>query len=92
MDFLSIYGFFIDLWIFLSTIDFSDLLIFDDFLWPCYRRWRANPAWPINVFLKYRAGEYKILNAYLQIILQKKITFTDHVTPEVAMLSGQGQE
>jgi predicted O-methyltransferase YrrM len=68
------------------------VLIFDDFLWPCYRRWRANPAWPINMFLKYRAGEYKILNAYLQIILQKKITFTDHVTPEVAMLSGQRQE
>jgi predicted O-methyltransferase YrrM len=45
------------------------VLIFDDFLWPCYLRARANPAWAINLFLKYHAGEYNILNAYDQIIL-----------------------
>lgn len=60
------------------------VLIFDDFLWTCYPRARANPGWAINLFLKYHAGEYKILNAYYQIILQKKITFTDHVTTDLA--------
>jgi predicted O-methyltransferase YrrM len=59
------------------------VLIFDDFLWPCYPRARANPWWAINLFLKYHGGEYNILNAYYQIILQKKITFTDHVTTSV---------
>jgi len=64
------------------------VLIFDDFLWPCYPRARANPAWAINLFLKYHRGEYKILNAYYQIILQKKITFTDHVPSDLAALFG----
>lgn len=60
------------------------VLIFDDFLWPCYARARANPAWAINLFLKYHQGEYNILNAYYQIILQKKITFTDDWTTDLA--------
>lgn len=62
------------------------VLIFDDFLWPAYARARANPGWAINLFLKYHRGEYKILNAYYQIILQKKITFTDHVPSDLAAL------
>ena len=53
------------------------LLIFDDFLWTKYARARANPGWAINLFLKYHEGEYNILTAYYQIILQKEITFTD---------------
>lgn len=60
------------------------ILIFDDFLWICYPRLRANPGWAINMFLKYRSGEYKILNANYQIILQKKIAFSDHVTTDFA--------
>lgn len=59
------------------------VLIFDDFLWPCYVRARANPHWPISVFLKYHAGEYKVLNAHSQLIMQKKRSFTDHVTAEL---------
>lgn len=57
------------------------ILIFDDFLWPGYIRTRANPAWAINMFLKYHAGEYKILNTSYQVILQKKVTYTDRVHP-----------
>lgn len=56
------------------------VLIFDDFLSSHYPRWRANPAWAINLLLKYHAGEYNVLSAYYQIILRKKTTFTDHVT------------
>lgn len=62
------------------------VLIFDDFLWPCYPRARANPAWAINVFLKYHKGEYKVLSAYSQLILQKKIAFSDHVTVDLSAL------
>jgi len=54
------------------------ILIFDDLLWACYPRARANPAWAINMFMKYHKGEYKLLNASYQVILQKKIEFTDH--------------
>jgi predicted O-methyltransferase YrrM len=56
------------------------VLIFDDFLAPFYLRARANPAWAINLFLKYHEGEYNILHVYhQQIILQKKIMFTDQL-------------
>lgn len=60
------------------------LLIFDDLLWAGYPRAKANPVWPINLFLRYHKGEYKILNAYSQIILQKTTSFTDHVTADIA--------
>jgi predicted O-methyltransferase YrrM len=63
------------------------ILIFDDFLSNHYPRWRANPAWAINLFLKYHAGEYNILSVYYQIILQKKITFTDRATPPPSSLT-----
>ncbi len=57
------------------------VLIFDDILSPFYLRARANPAWAISALLRYHAGEYDILSAaYNQIILQKKTTFTDHLT------------
>ena len=59
------------------------ILIFDDWLFPCYPRTRANPAWAINLFLKYHKGEYNILNAYAQqIIVQKKIKFTDDLADD----------
>ena len=59
------------------------VLIFDDLLWNLYPRPRANPAWAIKLFLKYYAGQYNVLGASYQIILQKKVTFTDHVTDYV---------
>jgi hypothetical protein len=52
-------------------------MIFDDVMWPCYPRARANTAWAINLFLKYHPGEYKVLHAWYQIILQKKAAFID---------------
>jgi predicted O-methyltransferase YrrM len=54
------------------------VMIFDDFLWPCYPRARANPWWAINLFLKYHKGEYKILDVNYQLTLEKTRTFTDH--------------
>lgn len=62
------------------------IVIFDDLLWAGYPRARANPAWAINLFLKYYKDEYTILNAYSQIILQKTAEFNDHVTTDVADL------
>jgi predicted O-methyltransferase YrrM len=62
------------------------ILIFDDLLWACYPRARANPAWAIKLFLKYFRDEYSILNAYSQIVLRKNVSFTDHVTNEIAGL------
>ena len=59
------------------------LMIFDDLLWDCYPRARANPAWAINLFLKYHKREYKVLNASYQLILQKKTTFADQVSTDV---------
>jgi predicted O-methyltransferase YrrM len=56
------------------------IMIFDDLLWVRYPRARANPAWAINLFLKYRKGEYRVLSTSYQAILQKKITFTDHLS------------
>jgi predicted O-methyltransferase YrrM len=53
------------------------VMIFDDVMWPCYPRARANTAWAITLFLKYHAHEYKILHAQYQIILQKKVAFVD---------------
>jgi predicted O-methyltransferase YrrM len=53
------------------------VMIFDDVMWPCYPRARANTAWAITLFLKYHAHEYKILHAQYQIILQKKAAFVD---------------
>lgn len=60
------------------------ILIFDDFLWTSYQRARANPAWPINLFLRYHEGDYKLLTVSrtgfvnAQVILQKTVTYSDH--------------
>ena len=63
------------------------VLIFDDVLSPFYLRAQANSAWAIKLFLKYHEGEYNILNAGYQVILQKKIIFTDHVNADLAHLA-----
>lgn len=62
------------------------IMIFDDLLWDCYPRARANPAWAINLFLKYHKREYSVLNASYQIILQKKVTFNDQESADVVDL------
>lgn len=58
-------------------LDQGGVMIFDDVMWPCFPRARANTAWAINLFLKYHAREYKILHAQYQMILQKKVAFVD---------------
>lgn len=60
------------------------MIIFDDVMWPAYPRARANTAWAINQFLKYHAGEYRVLHAQYQIILQKKKAFTDEIADWVS--------
>ncbi|ORA33347.1 hypothetical protein BST20_22530 [Mycobacterium branderi] len=65
------------------------IMIFDDFLWPCYPRARANPWWAIDQFLTYHPGEYKVLAAYDQIILQRKTKFTDRVTADLTAVQWQ---
>jgi predicted O-methyltransferase YrrM len=63
------------------------VLIFDDLLSPFYLRARANSTWAINLFLKYHQGEYEIVYAYFQqIIVQKKIMFTDHLDANLTAL------
>ena len=66
------------------------VMIFDDLLWACYPRARANPAWAINLFLKYRRGEYDILSAFYQIILQKRehLPIVRLLTPSTRNLQG----
>lgn len=59
------------------------VLIFDDLVWKFYPRPRANPAWAIESFLKYYAGQYNVLSASNQLILQKKVAFSDQVTEYV---------
>ncbi|OBB91091.1 hypothetical protein A5782_15555 [Mycobacterium sp. 852002-40037_SCH5390672] len=61
------------------------IMIFDDVMWPAYPRARANTAWAINQFLKYHTGEYKVLHAQYQIILQKKILFDDRIADWVKL-------
>ncbi|WP_141682140.1 class I SAM-dependent methyltransferase [Mycobacterium malmoense] len=60
------------------------VMIFDDVMWPAYPRARANTAWAINQFLKYHSGEYKVLHAQYQIILQKKHAFVDEIADWVS--------
>ena len=68
------------------------VLIFDDFLWCMYPRAKANPTWAISLFLKYHEGEYDILNVYSQIILRKKVTFTDRVTTDLDAVQFDGHQ
>lgn len=53
------------------------VVIFDDVMWPAYSRTRANTAWAITSFLKYYPGQYRVLHAQYQLILQKKNSFED---------------
>jgi predicted O-methyltransferase YrrM len=64
------------------------VVMFDDVLSPFYTRARANTAWALKTFMKYHAGEFKLLSAGYQLILQKSVTFTDEVASEVGALAG----
>jgi hypothetical protein len=57
------------------------VMIFDDFLFHAYPRKRANPTWGISQFLKFHAGEYCVLDAYYQMILQKTVEHRDRPRP-----------
>lgn len=46
-------------------------MIFDDYLWRYYSKDIDNPAAAINVFLKLKIGQYKIVRTYYQLIIEK---------------------
>lgn len=47
------------------------IMILDDVMWPAYARSRANTAWAVHMFLKFHTGEFKVLHAAYQVIVQK---------------------
>ncbi len=47
------------------------IIIFDDFLWRQYRRRNDNPAAALCAFLRMKKGQYRIVAAYYQLILEK---------------------
>ena len=64
------------------------VILFDDVLSPFYTRAKANTAWALKSFMNYHAGEFKIVSAGYQIILEKCVTFTDEVNTVVEDLAG----
>jgi predicted O-methyltransferase YrrM len=63
------------------------VIIFDDVLQLSYRRTRANPVWALKVFLKYHKGDYDVVSAGYQMILQKKRSFQDEVNTDLSVAS-----
>ncbi|WP_167106203.1 class I SAM-dependent methyltransferase [Mycobacterium sp. DL592] len=51
----------------------NGVLIFDDLVWNFYPRAHDNPAWPVNILLKFHSGKYKILSAAGNQLLLKKL-------------------
>jgi hypothetical protein len=47
------------------------IMIFDDYLWRYYPKDIHNPAAAINVFLKLKTDQYKIVRTYYQLIIEK---------------------
>jgi predicted O-methyltransferase YrrM len=48
------------------------LMIFDDYVWRFYRRFRDNPAAAVNAFLRLKSDQLKVLRVYHQIIIEKR--------------------
>lgn len=48
------------------------ILIFDDYLWHYYKEEKDNPVGAINTFLALKRGQYKLISAANQLILQKR--------------------
>lgn len=46
-------------------------MVFDDYFWRYYPRYIDNPAGAINLFLKMKKDQYKIIRFYYQIIIIK---------------------
>jgi predicted O-methyltransferase YrrM len=49
----------------------AGVLIFDDYLWQGYRHGSSNPGPAINLFLKHKRSQYRLLNVGSQVILQR---------------------
>lgn len=47
------------------------LMIFDDYLWQYYPHPMQNPAGAINYFLQSKAGCYRVVRCYYQVIIEK---------------------
>ena len=57
------------------------LMIFDDYVWRFYRRFRDNPAAAVNAFLRLKSDQLKILRVYHQIIIEKRV-IPEVMTPD----------
>lgn len=49
------------------------IMIFDDYFWKYYNNDLENPGSAINLFLKLKKNQFKILRVYNQIIIQKLV-------------------
>jgi hypothetical protein len=47
------------------------VMIFDDYLWRYYKAKKENPASAINLFLRLKKGQYKIIRLYYQLVIIK---------------------
>jgi predicted O-methyltransferase YrrM len=54
-----------------NHLENGGMLIFDDYLWRHYPRRRDNPAAAINLFLKFNAGLYDLLQIHSQVFIRK---------------------
>jgi hypothetical protein len=54
-----------------QLLKLGGVVIFDDYLWQFYDRSSDNPALAINLFLKLKQKQYRILHAGYQIALEK---------------------
>jgi len=47
------------------------IMVFDDYFWRYYSRVKDNPATAINLFLRAKKDQYKIVRFFYQIIIVK---------------------
>ena len=56
-----------------AMLKVGGIMVFDDYFWRHYSRVIDNPAAAINLFLKAKKGQYKIIRFYYQLIILKTI-------------------
>jgi hypothetical protein len=58
------------------------ILIFDDYFYMGHRQFAANPAAAINAFLRLKAGSYRIVRIYSQLVIEKTADTSRSLWPE----------
>lgn len=54
-----------------EALKVGGLMIFDDYFWSYYPRSIDNPAAAVNCFLKLKAGSYRLVSVYHQLVIEK---------------------